>query len=186
MIGLAEVLLTKVDQADTLQLPRQRVDPSKPDCDGCVLAHVRVDEKRSARREHAGRFREHPPQRFRREVLEHVQGEGLRERAVTERQLSRRASVEKNGLMSTPTSEAPQSRFHNSVRPLPQPRSTTRSCGSGARNARSMSLRIFEPSSGGDTRSWRASTCSDSSRYFVCSANAVGGRRSTNSRVRCL
>ena len=34
-----------------------------------------------------------------------------------------------------------------------------------------MSLRIFDPSSGGETRSWRASAWSASSRYFVCSAN---------------
>ena len=44
-----------------------------------------------------------------------------------------------------------------------------------------MSLRIFDPSSGGDTRSWRASTCSDSSRYFVCSAYWTRGRRSRKS-----
>ena len=36
-----------------------------------------------------------------------------------------------------------------------------------------MSLRIFDPSSGGETRSWRASACSASSRYFVCSANCT-------------
>ena len=44
-----------------------------------------------------------------------------------------------------------------------------------------MSLRIFDPSSGGDTRSWRASACSASSRYFVCSANSTRGRRSRKS-----
>ena len=36
-----------------------------------------------------------------------------------------------------------------------------------------MSLRIFDPSSGGDTRSWRASACSASSRYFVCSCERL-------------
>ena len=74
--------------------------------------------------------------------------------------------------MSMPTVSAPRSRFQTSARPLPQPRSTTRSPAAGRRNRRSMSLRIFEPSSGGDTRSWRASVCSASSRYLVCSANS--------------
>ena len=53
--------------------------------------------------------------------------------------------------------------------------------GPGARNARSMSLRIFDPSSGGDTRSCRASACSASSRYFVRSSKFSCGRRSRKS-----
>ena len=44
-----------------------------------------------------------------------------------------------------------------------------------------MSLRIFDPSSGGETRSWRASAWSASSRYFVCSAYCTVGRRSRKS-----
>ncbi len=50
--------------------------------------------------------------------------------------------------------------------------------GPGARKSRSMSLRILDPRSGGETRSCRASACSASSRYFVCSANSTDGRRS--------
>ena len=45
-----------------------------------------------------------------------------------------------------------------------------------------MSLRIREPSSGGDTRSCRASACSAWSRYFVRSSNVSCGRRSRKSR----
>ena len=106
---------------------------------------------------------------------------GRRRRSPSSRSTCCRASAAKNGLMSIPTDCACQSRFHRSARPLPQPRSTTRSPGPGARNARSMSLRIFDPSSGGDTRSCRASAWSASSRYFVCSSNVSCGRRSRKS-----
>ena len=60
--------------------------------------------------------------------------------------------------------------FQIMVRPLPHPRSSARSPGCNCRNARSMSLRTFDPSSGGATVSWRASVCSAASRYLVCSA----------------
>ncbi len=103
---------------------------------------------------------------------------GRRRRSPSSRSTPVRASFEKNGLMSIPIDAAPRSRFHNRARPLPHPRSITRSSGERRRNDRSMSLRIFDPSSGGDTRSCRASAWSASSRYFVCSANCSAGRRS--------
>ena len=51
-----------------------------------VLADVRVDEQRAARREHAGGLRQHAAQCLGRQVLEHVEGARLGERAVGERQ----------------------------------------------------------------------------------------------------
>ena len=55
--------------------------------------------------------------------------------------------------MSMPTIVDPQSLFQRRVRPLPHPRSTTRSEAPGDRNDRSMSFRILDPRSGGETRS---------------------------------
>ena len=52
---------------------------------------------------------------------------GRRRRSPSSRSTSCLASREKKGAMSIPVSRAPQSRFHSSVRPLPHPRSTTRS-----------------------------------------------------------
>ena len=46
------------------------------------------NEHTTVRCQHACRFREHAPQRLGREVFEHVQGEGLGEGAVRERQLA--------------------------------------------------------------------------------------------------
>ncbi len=88
------------------------------------------------------------------------------------------ASPAKNGAMSTPVSAAPLAAFQAIARPLPQPRSTSDRRRRAAGTAAACRCRIFEPSTGGAIDSCRASACSSSSRYFVCSANAVRGRRS--------
>ena len=136
VIGLAQPLLPHIDEADPIELTRQHVDPPETRRDRRVLPHVRIDEQCAARREHSRGLGEHLAQSLGRQMFEHVERERLGERAIRKRQFAqiadqqvdrRRASAEKNGLMSTPTVDAPQSRFHSSVRPLPQPRSTTRS-----------------------------------------------------------
>ena len=50
MIGLAQALLPHVDQPGALESPGERVDPAQAVGDRRVLAHVRVDEQRAARR----------------------------------------------------------------------------------------------------------------------------------------
>ena len=155
------------------------VDPAQARGDRGVLAHVGVDEQRA--RPAPGRA---PPPRACRAAPRATGARARRASTPCERGRRRtaggadrraagppprRASRAKNGRYRCRPSRACQSRFQSSARPLPQPRSMTVSLGRRREKARSMSLRIFDPSSGGETRSWRASACSDSSRYFVCS-----------------
>jgi hypothetical protein len=86
VIRLAQALLTHVDQPGALEPPRERVDPPQPRGDGRVLPHVGVDEQGAAGRDHPRRFRQHAAERVGRQVLEHVERIGLRERPVGERQ----------------------------------------------------------------------------------------------------
>ena len=104
---------------------------------------MRVDEQRAARLQHARRFFQHRRERLRRQVLEHVERPRLVEGAVRKRQLAQVAEQqvdlaprfmrEEGRDVDADRSRAPRSRFHSSARPLPQPRSTTRSPGAGAR-----------------------------------------------------
>ena len=187
VIRLAQPLLAHVDQPELLEPPRERVDPAQPGGDRRVLADVRVDEQRAARREHAAGFGQHAAQRLRRQVFEHVERVRLGERAVGERQPAQIAEQQIHAGARF-LGEERADVDADSRRPpvgVPQQRPAAAAAeiddaiaGAGARKARSMSLRILDPSSGGETRSCRASACSASSRYLVCSANSTDGRRS--------
>ena len=120
-----------------------------------------------------------------RQVLEHVERPRLGERAVARSAAAadRRArrSQRSIGFAARKTGDVDAGQRRAARR-----RSTTSVAAAAAaeidrrdrrrrarRNCRSMSLRIFDPSTGGAIDSCRASACSASSRYFVCSANAA-------------
>ena len=188
VIALAKPFLPQVHQPDALEALRQRVDALEPAGEPRVLPHVRVDEDVSARRGDTRDFREH----FR-QAPAATGARTRRARSPSRRPHRRTAGASDRRARGLPAPALPRRNtaprrcrrprrrsawFQTTDRPLPHPRSTIRSPGLGFRNRRSIHCRTPACSSGGDTVSWRASACSASSRYFVCSVNDADGRRS--------
>ena len=151
-----------------------------------VLPHVRVDEDVPARRGDSRDLSEHVRQRLRRQVLEHVERVTLREGPVGERQLRRSPISEVDAFASasarsTGHVDADERRAALVVpdegTPAAAPEIDDHVGGTGSETPQHP-LRTAADSSGGDTVSCRASPCSASSRYFVCSVNDAEGRRS--------
>ena len=87
VVGLAQPLLAQID-AGRARSHRcaKRLTQRTPTAERAVLAHVRVEEERAARCEHAAGVAEHVAQRLRGQMLEHIERPRLLERAVLERQ----------------------------------------------------------------------------------------------------
>jgi hypothetical protein len=84
----------QIDESDTLEPTRQRVDGAQAEREGRVSADVAVDKQPTARFEHASGLSEHLNERVLREVFQHVQGVCLVERPVRDRKATEIADHE--------------------------------------------------------------------------------------------
>ena len=65
MIGFAQAFGSQVDQPEALQPMCEAIDQPDTQRERAVLAHVRVDKKRTVIAQHPIRFRQHLVQRLR-------------------------------------------------------------------------------------------------------------------------
>ena len=122
-------------------------------------------------------------------MLEHVERPGLGERAVGKRQPPQVAEQQRHvaaRVLGEKRADVDADRLGAEVA-IPDERAAAAAAEIddqiagpwAAETCRSMSLRIFDPRSGGETRSWRASACKRFVEVFrLLGVNASAGRRS--------